>query len=138
MTQHQQLQKKINGIIQPDAEKLLAFGCEIIANTKTEHHYYGTNFIIDDNMVSFCKNKISLFGDEFDISDFEILGQKLNLEAVLMGLEIIGNSPYYFKIKSNVFTFLLDSNFIEYHLLLPPDQQPIETQKALFEIFEIK
>ena len=125
MTQHQQLQKKINGIIQPDAEKLLVQGCELIAKED-----YGQ--IHKGDVINFNEDLFFLYSKD----NFEILGQKLNLEAVLMAL---GKQSCYrgiFHHKTYCIVKYDKDNFI-WGLLLTLDQQPIETQKALFEIFEI-
>ena len=142
MTQHQQLQKKINGIIQPDAEKLLVIGCEIYDTLENELltvHKIDT----EDNLIVYCYNEIEkeicvnfMHGQDECI----ILGQKLNLEAVFMALGKIHRvieKPKYIEgliiIKVGSFNWKI----MDWHLLLPPDQQPIETQKALFEIFNV-
>jgi len=123
MTQHQQLQKKINGIIQPDAEKLLVQGCEIIL----EDIVYTIGINCNVSELRAFKN-------------FEILGQKLNLEAVLMGFhksKIQFQVTYLLSETVSVIINFHEQIIFKWHLTLPPDQQPIETQKALFEIFGV-
>lgn len=131
MTQHQQLQKKINGIIQPDADKLLVQGCELVHKDNKEL------FLIDNYSFSYNNGLIFLYGKPLDLNQFEILGQKLNLEAVLMATEDIGGYSIKESVCLSEIILGIGCKKFKYHLLLPPDQQPIETQKALFEIFGV-
>lgn len=126
MTQHQQLQKKINGIIQPDAEKLLVQGCEIVYNNK--NYIIGQNSRFNEGYLEFvdCKDKVYY-------NKVEILGQKINLEAVLMALGTYNLSRH----NLNNVCIVYKQVVFFYQLNTPPDQQPIETQKALFEIFNV-
>ena len=135
MTKPQQIQQRINEIIEPDVEKRLTFGCEIAYQGYEEAIY----IIGKSARIIKQGNVIEVHNVEYLLDEFEILGKQPNLEMLLLALRktnVVDLNLYSWGLEITIVNNTLSA--IEWHLNQSLENQPEETINTIYKILNLE